>query len=283
MSELPAIEAMDEAQLLSLFESCQLPRRMWNHRAHITVAYLYLQQYPLDEAITRLREGIQHYNAVAGQGVGYHETVTQTWVRIIHAVIQNHGAADCARHFFDRHAYLLDKTLPLLFFSDHRIMAREARNTFIPPDLLALPIPIEQGAENDNFERDAVDVPIPRDPYAVICQTSTVINGDPANYNAYCLRAQMRLRRGELDAALADLNRAISLAPENAETNFWLATTHAARQEEQAAVKHLKKALELGYQWFGFVYKFDGWRTLRTQPEVAELLQQYADKYDMTL
>jgi hypothetical protein len=184
--ETISIEEMDEDILLSLFESCELPRRMWNHRAHVTVAYLYLRRYGWPEAIAKIREGIQTYNAVAGQGVGYHETITRTWMTLIHAVMQNHGASDCARHFFNRHTYLLDKTLPLLFYSDERIMSGEARKKFVEPDLMPLPDPAKKTLDQAGLQREPIDVPIPRDPYeGTVHIRAEMCNSDWSNYKQF--------------------------------------------------------------------------------------------------
>jgi tetratricopeptide (TPR) repeat protein len=281
--EVTAVEAMAETKLLALFERCELPRRMWNHRAHVTVAYLYLRQYPLPVAIAKMRAGIQAYNAVAGQGVGYHETVTRTWLHLIHTTMHNHGASDSARNFFNRHTYLLDKTLPLLFYSDQRIMSGTARAGFIEPDLMPLPDPTPKQPDPAGPGREPLDVPIPRDPYEAIKRTSRILESEPNNNQALCDRGQMHLRRGELEPALADFQRAISLAPSEGDGYFWLATVQATRNEADAAIANLKQALAKGYRWFGSVYKHEGWRKLRQRPDVEALLQQYAAKYQMRL
>mgnify|MGYP001135770165 CR=1 FL=1 len=53
----------DDRRFLGQFEDCTLPFEQWTHRAHVRVAYLYLSEHPFDEALSRMREGVQHYNA----------------------------------------------------------------------------------------------------------------------------------------------------------------------------------------------------------------------------
>ena len=47
------VSPMTDQELLSLFESCELPHEQWTHRAHVRVAYMYLNQFPFSEALGR--------------------------------------------------------------------------------------------------------------------------------------------------------------------------------------------------------------------------------------
>ncbi len=66
---------MSDDELLEQFEGCTLPFAQWTHRAHVKVAYLYLRKHPFNEALAKLRTGIQRYNAankvVDGPASGY--------------------------------------------------------------------------------------------------------------------------------------------------------------------------------------------------------------------
>ena len=134
---------MDDRTFLRQFEDCTFPHDQWNHRAHIKVAYLYLRRFPLGEAIDRMRSGIQTYNAAnnvpEGPNTGYHETITQAWMRIIGATINECGSSGSADSFCDEQPHLLDKRLLLRFYSRDRILSPEGKAGFIEPDLEPLP------------------------------------------------------------------------------------------------------------------------------------------------
>ena len=134
---------MDDAEFLARFEDCTLPFSMWNHRAHIKVAYLFLRRFPLDEATARMRAGVKAYNAANnvpdGLHMGYHETLTCAWMRIVDAMMRTHGPGESADDFCDRQPYLLNKLLLRLFYSRPRIMSAEAKARFLGPDLTAFP------------------------------------------------------------------------------------------------------------------------------------------------
>jgi hypothetical protein len=44
---------MTDDAFLSAFEACTLDPQHFNHRGHVRLAWLYLQRYPFDEAVTR--------------------------------------------------------------------------------------------------------------------------------------------------------------------------------------------------------------------------------------
>ncbi len=139
---------MNDAEHLRRFEDHSLPREQWTHRAHLKVAYLYLNQFSLAETLERLRAGIQAYNAA--QGIqdtptgGYHETMTQVWLQLVYTTLRQCGPAESADAFFDAQTQLQSKRTPLLFYSRDRIMSPEAKRSFVPPDLAPLPLPLDK-------------------------------------------------------------------------------------------------------------------------------------------
>lgn len=138
---------MDDQILLDQFESATFPLADWHHRAHIKVAYLYVSAYGFDEALIRMRNGIQVYNAAVGvqdgPTRGYHETMTQFWLRLVDFTIRQHGAADCADTFADQNPQLLEQKIVRLFYSRERFMSAEAKIRYLEPDLTAVPVPIK--------------------------------------------------------------------------------------------------------------------------------------------
>ncbi|MCZ6690137.1 MAG: hypothetical protein O7H41_11075 [Planctomycetota bacterium] len=135
---------MDDETFLRQFEDLSLPFDQWVHRSHVRVAYLYLRRFSLEEAIGRMRAGIQAYNAKndVPEGVtqGYHETATQAWMRLIHGAMAAHGPEKDSDAFCDTHPHLTKKTLLRLFYSRERISTREAKEGFVEPDLAPIDV-----------------------------------------------------------------------------------------------------------------------------------------------
>ena len=128
---------MTDHQFLAAFEACTLEE--FHHRDHIKVAYLYLRRHPLDEAIAKTRTGLQTlakaWNApVDDLEKGYHETMTQAWVRLVHLTLSESGPAESADTFCDQHPQLLQKNFLNSFYSRERLITWQAKREFVEPD-----------------------------------------------------------------------------------------------------------------------------------------------------
>jgi len=134
---------LDDETFLGQFESGDWPFEEWHHRQHIKVAYLYLRRYPFDAAMAKLREGIKSYNAIHqvpdGPTRGYHETMTQAWLRLVHLTLCDYGPAETADSFYDQNPQLSEKKVLRLFYSRELFMSPRAKVEFVEPDLTPLP------------------------------------------------------------------------------------------------------------------------------------------------
>lgn len=140
------VTRVNDDEHLQRFEDHTLPIELWNHRAHLKVAYLYLQRFSFEETLKRLQTGIRAYNVAKGivdfPTGGYHETMTQAWLHLVHTTFCQFGPAENADAFFDAQTQLNGKRALLLFYSRDRIMSAEAKASFVPPDLAPLPKPL---------------------------------------------------------------------------------------------------------------------------------------------
>jgi hypothetical protein len=134
---------MDDETFLRQFEDCTWPFDQWHHRQHVKVAYLYLQRHPLDQAIDWMRQRIQAYNSAhrvpETPDRGYHETLTQAWMRLVHFTLCEYGAAASADEFFEQHPQLWQMKVLRLFYSKPRLMSAQAKQEFVTPDITMLP------------------------------------------------------------------------------------------------------------------------------------------------
>src|SRR5206468_1101295 len=85
-------------ELVSAFESAELPIAEWHHRDHLAVVCWYVHAIPLDEALARFRGRLQAFNAAHGitqtKDRGYHETVTVFFVKKIAAIVERVASLD---------------------------------------------------------------------------------------------------------------------------------------------------------------------------------------------
>ena len=133
-----------DAHFLAAFENCTLPYSEWTHRAHVRVAWLYVSQHDLLIATDRMRSGVKAYNKATNTPEaidrGYHETITQAFMRLVFAANSKTGPHASSADFCDHHPKLLEKTILQQFYSNARLFTVEAKSTFVEPDLSPLPI-----------------------------------------------------------------------------------------------------------------------------------------------
>lgn len=134
---------MNDAKFIEAFEAAAIPSEQWNHRAHVRMAFLYLRDLPLEEALDVIRNGIRTLNKANGivdsATEGYHETATVAWARVIASCIAHHGPIDTFDSFASANPHLCQRTLLRGYYTRERIMGAEARRSFVEPDLAPLP------------------------------------------------------------------------------------------------------------------------------------------------
>ena len=122
------------------FLACTLPRAEWTHEAHISTTCWLLLERPdilperdLPDLIRRFNESVGGVNS---DSEGYHETITQLFIRTLRAAL----AADEGEGLAGRvNAILLApegrRDWPLRFYSRERLFSKEARLGWVKPDL----------------------------------------------------------------------------------------------------------------------------------------------------
>ncbi len=134
--------ALGDEELWAAFTAAALPAADWTHRAHLRVAWMFLNRHPLDEAHVLMRVGIIRLNAFHGlvetPSRGYHETMTRLWLSLIAALMRTTGAPSSGA-FVDACAGSLGKDAALRHYSRDRLTGVRARAVFVEPDLLPLP------------------------------------------------------------------------------------------------------------------------------------------------
>ncbi len=133
----PARHVQPEPQgpTLQSFEAGTFDASTFNHRAHVFVAWCYLQQYDLPESIRRFTAALRRFTKSIGQPHKYHETIS--WFFMILVAERRLGpAADDWFLFEQRNPDLLQRGAELLrrYYSQPVLESERAKLQFVLPD-----------------------------------------------------------------------------------------------------------------------------------------------------
>ncbi len=121
-----------------------LPRPEWTHEAHLAACACLALEYPALDLERELPGIIARYNESVGgvndDNQGYHETITQLYLRTVRAHLAEHPAGALAERV---NALLASdrgrRDWPLRFYSSELLFSVAARRGWVEPDLAPLP------------------------------------------------------------------------------------------------------------------------------------------------
>ena len=136
----------NDEEFLQAFQTGTLPFEQWTHAAHIRMAHLVCKSSKdFDEALSRVRQGIQYFNGLHASKlkVGFHETMTYLWTALVwNATKANSTSSADAKTFADQNSFLLSASLWKDYYSPTLMFSPEAKQHYVPSDLK--PISVEQ-------------------------------------------------------------------------------------------------------------------------------------------
>ena len=130
---------------LDAFEKGCIEAESFDHESHVYVGWLYLEQYPLLEAVRRYCDALRGLTQRIGAPGKYHETITWFFLFQIDSRRRLSGASDWPG--FKRRNPDLFRAGPFLarYYSQELLDSETARRHFLMPDRLAAPAPFRTG------------------------------------------------------------------------------------------------------------------------------------------
>ena len=121
-----------------------LPKAEWTHEAHLAACLWLLRERPDFLPERDMPDTIRSYNVAAGgentDSAGYHETLTQLYIRGVRAFAANMpeetALVDAVNALLA--SEIGDRSWPLCFYSKDRLFSVAARRGWVEPDLAAL-------------------------------------------------------------------------------------------------------------------------------------------------
>jgi hypothetical protein len=127
---------MSDAEILKLvdrLERCLLPKEEFHHRDHLAVAVVYLYASDLETSLDRMRNSLKRFAAYHGVAGLYHETLTRFWLLQVEKRLDR---TQCLEQSVRKvREQLHDKNVAFEYYSRERIESKEAKETWLQPDL----------------------------------------------------------------------------------------------------------------------------------------------------
>ena len=123
-------------KLIEQFEACTLPKEEWTHANHFIMALWYCVNFPLPQAVHKIRDGIKTYNVNNTEYSGYHETITLFYIHTIANYIVATGVSSLTDETiaaFLQQPFILKEYI-FSFYSEELLKSKEARKHWMAPD-----------------------------------------------------------------------------------------------------------------------------------------------------
>ena len=128
---------MTDQELIEQFENGTLPNECFHHREHVRAAFLYLNQYPVLEALLAFSSALRKFAQTHGKPQLYHETITWAYIFLIKERMARSGKRQGWDDFARDNPDLLAWKDGILsrYYLPETLASDLARGVFVFPDL----------------------------------------------------------------------------------------------------------------------------------------------------
>ncbi len=127
---------LDDRTLVELFEAGEEPPGGFHHREHVRVAWWYLKQHPMPDALNRFSRSLKRFAVARGKPGLYHETITVAFLLLINERLDGVEIGETWDQFAERNPELLTWRPSVLdrYYRPDTLASDRARRTFVFPD-----------------------------------------------------------------------------------------------------------------------------------------------------
>ncbi len=130
-------EQLTDQELLERFEDGTLSNEHFHHREHVRVAFLYLTERPVLEALQAFSRALRRFAETHGKPQLYHATVTWAYVFLIHERMMRGASKPDWEEFARNNPDLLTWKDGILtrYYRAETLASDLAKTIFVLPDL----------------------------------------------------------------------------------------------------------------------------------------------------
>jgi hypothetical protein len=132
---------MTDPDLIAEFESGSVPPESFHHADHVRLAFAYLRQYTVLEALEKFPAALQKFARAHGKPHLYHQTITWAYLFLIHERLARAGHTQTWEEFAQANPDLLTWKNGILkkYYAEETLQSDLAKRVFIFPDKLSSP------------------------------------------------------------------------------------------------------------------------------------------------
>ena len=128
---------LSDAEFERQFRDCELDHALFNHEAHLRLAWIHIDNYGLEVANFNIQKQIQDFVVHVGANDKYHKTLTIAAIHVVKHFMEK-SKADKFKEFIKEFPQLKNgfKTLIERHYSFDIFNSAKAKATFLAPDLI---------------------------------------------------------------------------------------------------------------------------------------------------
>jgi hypothetical protein len=135
MTDVTYRDGSEIRDVVERFERCDFALAEFTHVRHLTVACWYLSTFSREEALERMRRGLQNFIAHHDKH-GYHETITRFWMELLaNYLCQCPEATTLTKKVNGALQQFASKDVLFSYYSRDRVISDAASAAWIEPDL----------------------------------------------------------------------------------------------------------------------------------------------------
>jgi len=134
--------SVDDDRFRRSFEALEVPPAEFDHGAHVRLAYIYLCEGSVEDAVAKMKTALLAFIDQLGIGPEkYHETITRAWIMAVDHFMNQSPPCASSADLVRLHPQVLDTKIMLTHYSAEVLFSAEARRAFVEPDIQSIPPP----------------------------------------------------------------------------------------------------------------------------------------------
>jgi hypothetical protein len=128
---------LSDVEFENQFENCELAPAVFNHEAHLRIAWIYINRYGVEKAVISLCSQLRNYVSRVGAFTKYNETLTIAAVRMVYHFMLKSKSHNF-RDFISENLRLTHnfKELLLQHYKTDIFTSETAKREYLLPELL---------------------------------------------------------------------------------------------------------------------------------------------------